>query len=128
MLLVGGVRAASVGFGLVVLALLVSAALDLASRSLGPPILLPFIAAGLLIVALAPRRTPGADPLIRRILLALGVLLAIAFAWALVPLEVSDRVGGYRIFGLMAHLIAGLGWALLGLVVARRAPFGPPLS
>jgi hypothetical protein len=119
-LLRGGGRAARIGFGLLLLALLVSAGLDLLFRALGPPLMLPFIAAGLLLLALAARDGPGLDPIVRAVLLGLGVLLAIAFAWGLVPLETSDSVGGYRIFGFMVHLVGGLGWALLGLVLLRR--------
>jgi hypothetical protein len=46
----------------------------------------------------------------------------------LTPLDVFDRVGGYRIYGVMAHLLAGLGWALIGLVVLRRAEEPRPAS
>jgi hypothetical protein len=123
----GGGRAARIGLGLLLLALLVSAGLDLLARALGPPIFLPFIAAGLLVLASAPRKAPGMDGAIRTALLGLGLLLAVAFAWALVPLETSDSVGGYRIFGFMAHLLAGLGWALLGLAIIRRHPDVAPV-
>jgi hypothetical protein len=117
----GGGRATRIGFGLVLLALLASAALDLAAGSLGPPIFLPLLAVGLIVLALAPRGASGAGRPIRRTLLILGVLLAVAFAWALLPLDVSDRVGGYRLFGVMAHLLGGIGWAILGSLIARRA-------
>jgi hypothetical protein len=59
---------------------------------------------------------------IRGTLLFLGVLLAVAFLWALTPLDVFDSVGGYRIYGAMAHLAAGLAWAVVGLLVLRRDP------
>jgi hypothetical protein len=121
MLVRGGGRAMRMGFGLVLLALLASAALDLAAGSLGPPIFLPLLAAGLIVLALSPRDASGAGRPIRRTLLILGVLLAVAFAWALLPLDVSDRVGGYRLFGVMAHLLGGIGWAILGFLIARRA-------
>lgn len=120
-LLRGGGRGARFGFGLLLLALLVSAGLDLLSRSLGPPVFLPFIAAGLIVLALAPRDGPGPAKEIRATLLLLGLLLALAFAWALMPLETFDRVGGYRTYGLIAHLLAGIGWAFLGYFVARSA-------
>jgi len=45
----------------------------------------------------------------------LGVLLVIAFAWALEPFKVSDQVDGYRLYGLLAHFVAGIGWILLGI-------------
>ena len=120
-LLRGGGRAARVGYGLVLLALLASASLDLVFGALGPPLFLPLLAAGLIVLALAPRDPSGPRAPIRRSLLALGVLLAIAFAWALLPLDVSDRMGGFRIFGFMAHLLGGIGWAIVGYLIARRA-------
>jgi len=120
-LLRGGGRAARGGYGLVLLALLASASLDLVFGALGPPLFLPLLAAGLMVLALAPRDASGPRAPIRNSLLALGVLLAIAFAWALLPLDVSDRVGGYRIFGFMTHLLGGIGWAIVGYVIARRA-------
>lgn len=113
----GDGRAARAGYGLVLLGLLVPAVLDLASRSLGPPMLLPLLGLGLLVLGLAMRRDSGADRAVRIVVLALGSLLVMAFGWALVPLELSDRVGGYRIFGFIAHLVGGLGWALLGVLV-----------
>ncbi len=120
-LLRGGGRAPRVGYGLVLLALLASASLDLVYGALGPPLFLPLLAAGLIVLALAPRDPSGPRAPIRRSLLAQGVLLAIAFAWALLPLDVSDRMGGYRIFGFMTHLLGGIGWAIVGYVVARGA-------
>jgi hypothetical protein len=123
-----GGRAARVGYGLALGGLLVSALLDLAFQALGPPLMLPFIAAGLLLLAVAGRDAGGLDPMVQIVVLGLGLLLAVAFAWALVPLETSDSVGGYRIFGFMAHLLAGLGWALLGLVILRRHAVPAPAS
>ena len=119
-LLVGGGRAAKLGYGLLLVGLLASAGLDLLWGALGPPLMLPVIAAGLLILALAPRSGDGTPRATRAILLGLGVLLAVAFGWALTPLDVFDRVGGYRIYGVMAHLLAGLCWALIGATILRR--------
>jgi hypothetical protein len=48
------------------------------------------------------------------LLMLLGVFQALASALALIPLETSDRVGGYRIYGLFAHFLTGIGWAALG--------------
>lgn len=123
-------RAVRVGYGLALVGLLVSAGLDLAVQALGPPMLLPFVGVGLLVLGLAMRGASRADRAVRAMVVALGTLFVIAFAWALVPLELSDRVGGYRIFGFMAHLVGGLGWALLGLLVVRRvgtAADAPPM-
>jgi hypothetical protein len=120
-LLADGGHAARIGFGLLLLAVVVSAAHELVSRALGPPILLPFIAAGAVVLALAPRHGTAPGQRIRAALLGLGLLLGVAFVWALTPLDTFDRVGGYRIYGVMAHLLGGLGWALLGYLVTRRA-------
>ena len=120
----GGGPVTRLGYGLVLAGVLASAALDLLWRALGPPLFVPLIAAGLLILALAPRRDGGSMTPIRGTLLFLGVLLAVAFLWALTPLDVFDRVGGYRIYGAMAHLLAGLGWATLGALIIRRADQG----
>ena len=119
----GGGPVARLGYGLVLAGLLASAVLDLLIwRALGPPLFVPLIAAGLLILALAPRRDGGSMTPIRGTLLFLGVLLAVAFLWALTPLDVFDRVGGYRIYGAMAHLLGGLAWAVVGFLVLRRVP------
>jgi hypothetical protein len=118
----GGGPLTRLGYGLLLAGVLASAVLDLVWRALGPPVLTPLIAAGLLILALAPRRDARSMRPIRGTLLFLGVLLAAAFLWALTPLDVFDSVGGYRIYGAMAHLVAGLAWAVLGLFVLRRDP------
>jgi hypothetical protein len=120
-LLLGGGRAATAGYALLLIGLLGSAGLDLLGRALGPPILLPLVGAGSLILGLAPRDREGTPRPIRATLLALGLVLTLAFARALTPLDVFDQVGGYRIYGLMAHLLAGLGWATIGLLVLRRS-------
>lgn len=120
----GGGPVTRLGYGLVLAGLLASGFLDLLWRALGPPLFVPLIAAGLLILALAPRRDGGSMTPIRGTLLFLGVLLAVAFLWALTPLDVFDRVGGYRIYGMMAHLLTGLAWAAVGLLVLRRVPEG----
>jgi hypothetical protein len=121
-LVLGGGPLTRLGYGLVLAGVLASAVLDLLWRALGPPLLMPLIAAGLLTLALAPRRDGGSMTPIRGTLLFLGVLLAVAFLWALTPLDVFDSVGGYRIYGAMAHLAAGLAWAVVGLLVLRRDP------
>ena len=114
----GGVR---VGYWVVLVALLISAGLDLTSGTLGPPSLLPFVAVGLVMLAVAGRTGAGLTWAIRSACLALGVLLGVAFGWALTPLDVFDSVGGYRIYGAMAHLLAGLGWATVGALIVRHA-------
>ena len=45
----------------------------------------------------------------------MGISQVIAFALALIPLEVSDQIGGYRLYGIFAHFFYGIGWVLLGI-------------
>jgi hypothetical protein len=118
-LLRGAGRAARIGYAFVLLGLIVSATLDIAFGGLGPPLLLPVVAVGALILALAPRTDPRPPRAVRIVIFALGILFFGAFLWALVPLETSDSVGGYRIFGFLAHLVGGIGWATLGLLLWR---------
>lgn len=42
------------------------------------------------------------------------IVQVITFAWVLIPLEVLDRFGGLRWFGLFAHFAPGISWAALG--------------
>lgn len=51
-------------------------------------------------------------------------LLAGAGRGAGIPLEVSDRFGGYRIYGALAHLATGIGWVLAGVVALRASGAG----
>lgn len=116
----GGSRAAVAGYAIVLIGLLASAAFDLIAQSLGAPLFMPLIAIGLILLAVAGREGTALDARARTVLLSIGVLLAVSLAWAFVPLEVSDAVGGYRIYGFMAHFLTGLGWALFGVLTARR--------
>jgi hypothetical protein len=104
-------RPARVGYVLTLMSLVVPAGADLfVWGGIGPPFFVPILGIGLILLA------QGDQPKqIRYLLILLGILLMVAFAWALVPLEVSDQVGGYRWFGLFAHLLPGLGWVMLGV-------------
>jgi hypothetical protein len=120
-LLAGAGRPAGIGYVFAVGALAASAAVDLAFGALGPPLLLPLVAAGLVLLGLAPGSTddPRRRRDVARVLLAIGVALLVAFAIAWIPLEVSDSFGGYRIFGALAHLVVGAGWVAAGVVALR---------
>ena len=104
---------------LALIGLIVPAAIDLFIAALGPPFFVPLQALGLILLALGSRGNPGMSRTQRSVLLAMGVLLAVAFTWALAPLDLSDAVGGYRLYGLLAHLAAGLGWVAFGVTVWR---------
>jgi hypothetical protein len=122
-LLAAAGRAAGIGYIVAVGGLLASAMVDLAVRALGPPLLVPVQAIGLVLLGAAPGSTARArhPRAVARVILAIGILLIAAFAIALIPLDISDRFGGYRIYGAVAHLATGVGWVLAG-VVALRAP------
>lgn len=105
----GGGRRARVGLALAVFGLAVAAIIDLIIAALGPPFFVPVVGLGLVLLAVG---RPGT-----RLLLALGLLYAAAFGLALVPLEISDPLAGYRLYGVLAHLLPGLLWAALGAAV-----------
>lgn len=107
---------ARVGYGLTMLSLVIPAAVDLfVWGGLGPPLLLPALSIGLILMGHRNNQNPSVLKQQRYLLMRMGLLLLAAFAWALVPLEISDQVDGYRLFGLVAHLLPGIGWILLGL-------------
>jgi hypothetical protein len=119
----GGDAIARGAHTLIVVALLGSAAMDIAFRALGPPFAIPVIAVAL--IALGMRPLPGLPAgSIGPRLVGLGLLLGGAFAMVVLPMDVSDTIGGFRIFGFVGYFLAGLGWALVGLGVASVASRG----
>ena len=108
----GAGRLARIGYGLAVFGLIASAALDLAIGALGAPFFVPLVGLGLILLSAGNRQLPARQ---RRVLLFIGVVLVVAFAWALLPQDLSDRISGYRLYGLLAHFVPGLAWAWLGV-------------
>jgi hypothetical protein len=53
------------------------------------------------------------------ILLSLGILQAVAIAWFFLPKDIFDSINGYRLYGVMAHMLVGVGWILLGSYFLR---------
>jgi len=117
----GAARLARIGYVLTLIGLVVPGVLDLVIGALGAPFFVPVLAVGLLLMAWGSWRSPGLPRPGVYLVLALGLLLAVAFAWALAPMDVSDSVGGYRLYGLLAHFAAGFGWVGLGLIFWQRA-------
>jgi hypothetical protein len=120
-----GRRGVRVGYLLTLIALLLPGVLDLALRALTPPVLLPVQAVGLLLVGLGSRQGRGLSARAAGVMAGIGVLLMLAYLVALVPVDVSDRYDGYRVFGLMAYAVVGVAWTIFGIslmVSARRAP------
>lgn len=121
MLLAGAGKVARTGYVLALIGLAVAGALDLIWRALGPPLLVPVQALGLVLLGVGPpaggARRPRAD--VRAVIAVVGILLTAAFGLALIPLDVFDRIHGYRIYGAMAHLATGIGWVVAGLLCLR---------
>ena len=97
--------------------LIIPALIDLSIQALGAPFFLPIAAIGLTLLAIGNRHNPRVNGASRVLLLCVAALLAIAFAWALVPSPLTDPIGGYRIYGTLAHLGTGAGWAFFGISV-----------
>ena len=113
-------RAARVAVNVLVVVLALSALGDLAFRALGPPIAMFVVVPALWVLV---STTTAGRP--RRPLLAvLAVVQTVALVMGLIPLEIQDDFGGYRIFGSLAYGVTGLLWAVLGLSLARGTDRG----
>ncbi|WP_019482957.1 hypothetical protein [Arthrobacter sp. TB 23] len=112
-------RLTRVGYVLMLIGLVVPAVIDLAIQALGAPFFVPVVGIGLIVTAIGIRHNPRIGRLSRYLLLVIGLILLLAFMWALVPSEVTDPMGGYRIYGGLAHFGVGTGWVLFGISVLR---------
>lgn len=111
------------GLVLALAALILPALVDLATRSLWPPLLLPFQAVGTILIAVTARRIPRIGRLSAAAFLTVGVLLAATFTYALlIPAAVFDAIGGYRIQGVVEHVLVGVGWICVGVGLLCRPP------
>jgi len=115
-------RSARVGYVLTLIGLIAPALIDLSIQALGAPFFLPIAAIGMALLACGNRHNPRVSRPSRLLLMAIGVLLAIAMAWALLPNALTDPIGGYRIYGSVAYLGAGTGWALVGISIRVTIP------
>ncbi len=123
--LLGAGRVRRVGLILVVAALVIPATVDLVTRALWPPLLIPVLAAGAFVVALTGRRNPTIGAPTTVSFLVIGVLLAATFVYALaVPREVFDAIAGYRLQGIVEHVLVGLAW--IGVGVGLLGPSREP--
>ena len=104
-------RLARVGYALTLLGLFIPALLDLwVFRALGPPLFVPVLGIGLLLLARGSAHNPALSRSDHSLLMFIGICQVIAFFLALIPLDVTDQVGGYRIYGFFAHFLTGIGW------------------
>lgn len=104
----------TIGFILTLLGLLIPAVIDLIAGSLGPPLFLPLVGTGLVLMAVANWSDSQIGKWPKQLLLSLGVVELIAFAWVFLPRNLSDQIYGFRIYGVFAYLLFGTGWMLLG--------------
>ncbi|MBG6190652.1 hypothetical protein IWX64_001597 [Arthrobacter sp. CAN_A212] len=112
-------RLARLGYVLLLIGLIVPALADLAIQALGPPFFVPVAAVGLIVLASGVQSDSQISKPSRYLLLFVGPVLGIAFAWALVPTALTDSISGYRIYGGFAHFAAGVGWVMFGVSVLR---------
>ena len=105
---------ARAGYALALIGLVVPAGIDLIIGALGPPFFVPIVGLGLILLALGSRHNPRLQRPGLTLLTLIGIFQVVAFALALIPLEVSDQIGGYRLYGIFAHFLTGIGWVVLG--------------
>lgn len=120
----GGGRIARIGFWLAIVGAIVPAVVNLAIVAVMPPLLTPVFGLGLLLIAVGNRRNRELSILSQRAILGLAVVLLFTFTWsAAVGPDLIDRIDGYRIQGIVANVLFGLGWVVLGasLLVRRTA-------
>jgi small-conductance mechanosensitive channel len=109
-----GNRLARSGFNLTLIGLVVPAISDLILGALGPPLLIPLLGIGLILLGVGSRHNPWMQSERRTIVLLIGSLLLLATASFFIPQEVSDSFSGYRIFGILVYFLPGLNWAWFG--------------
>ena len=122
-LLKGASRLVKAGYALTLVGLVVPALMDLFFwGALGPPFFIPLVGLGLILLGLGSRGNPQLSSQYLNLLILIGICQVIGFALALIPLEISDPFGGYRVTGLFAYFFTGLGFAALGVSFWKRHP------
>ncbi len=116
-LLTGGTgRMGRVGFVLIMIGLVIPGLVDIAVLAVMAPLFSPVLAVGLILVAVGSRVRSTLPRVSRLVLVGLGMTQLFAFLWTLaVPLDVLDRIDGYRIYGIVANVLFGLGWIVFGI-------------
>ena len=116
-----GGRKARVGFVLAMIGLVIPTVVNLAFQGQVPPLLAPLFAAGLILIAAGNRAGSWLTSFERRLLLGQGIILIYSGLWFLVVRpDVLDRINGYRIYGVIADVLFGVGWILLGSGLLAR--------
>jgi hypothetical protein len=120
-------RTARVGFVLAMIGAAIPPVVDLALREVIPPLLAPLFGVGLILIAMANRANSALTRFSLLVLAGLGGALLSSFLWALlVRPDLTDRIDGYRIYGVVANALFGLGWVVFGASLAwkQRAEWG----
>jgi hypothetical protein len=120
-------RTARLGFMLAMIGVIIPPVVDLALREVIPPLLAPLFGVGLILMAVARRASSALTRFSLLVLAGLGGVLLSSFLWALlVRPDLTDRINGYRIYGVVANALFGLGWVVFGasLACTQRAARG----
>jgi hypothetical protein len=97
------------------IALVLPAIVTIAIRAPVPPLLAPVLSVGLILLAIASRRAQTSSSA-ASLLLALGAVQLFALVWTLaVRPDLIDRIDGYRIYGIAASVLWGIGWVAFGI-------------
>lgn len=112
-LLAGEGRAAMRALTVICVTMYLFAVMTVLARALGPPFEIFVLAPASIVTAITTTRR-GA---VRLVLAALAVVYTATVAIQFLPMETSDDLGAFRIYGLLAYVGAGILWALLGLVI-----------
>src|SRR5687768_3428650 len=122
-----GHRMACVGYVLTMIGVLVPALINVAILAVMPPLLAPIFGAGLILIALAGRRSAALTRFSQLVLWGLGIVLLWSFLWLLsVRPHVLDEIDGYRIYGAVANVLFGVGWILFGVSLLTRGRMAEP--
>lgn len=115
-------RMARVGFVLTMIALVLPALVNLVILAVMPPLLSPLLAVGLFLLATDNRANPSLPRSSRNMLIGLAMLQLFAFLWTLfVRPDLMEQIDGYRIYGVGANVLYGIGWIVLGTILVTRA-------
>ncbi len=116
----GAARRAGVGLVLSLIGLVVPAMANVATLAVWPPLLAPLLGVGLILIASGQRDANSSSRPARSLLIGMGITQIFAFVWFLVirP-DVLDQINGYRIYGIVANVLFGLLWILLGISLLR---------
>ncbi len=116
-----GRRMARVGYVLTMIGVLIPALINVAILAVMPPLLAPIFGAGVILIALANRRSSSLTRFSQLVLWGLGIVLLWSFLWlASVRPHVLDQIHGYRIYGVVANVLFGVGWILFGVSLVTR--------